>query len=77
MKVLADDIGGTNARFMIAEVGAEGCNVHFLHTLPSEEHPYFVTALTDFLELAGNAAVGVVNACFALAVAALGLLITV
>ena len=24
MKVLADDIGGSNARFMIADVGAEG-----------------------------------------------------
>jgi glucokinase len=76
MKVLTDDIGETNARFMIAEVEAEGCNARFSHTLPSEEHPYFVSPLTDFLEMAGNAAIGVVDACFALAVAALDLLIT-
>jgi len=58
MKILADDIGRTNARLMIAEVEAEGCNVCFSHTLPSEEHPYFASALTDFLEMAGNATAG-------------------
>jgi glucokinase len=59
MRVLAGDIGGATARFMIAEVEAEGCNLSFSHTLPNEEHPYFESALTDFLEMAGDAAVGV------------------
>jgi glucokinase len=67
MKFLAGDIGGTNARFMISEVEAEGYNVLFSRTLPSAERPSFESALTDFLEMAGDAAVGVVDACFALA----------
>lgn len=67
MKVLAGDIGGTNSRFLIAEVGEEGVSVRFARSLSSIGHSSFQSALDSFLDGAGDEAKGLASACFAIA----------
>ncbi len=67
MRVLAGDIGGTNARFMIADVEAKHCRACFSLTLPSREYLSFDSALTAFLEQADDWAREIVATCFAIA----------
>ena len=49
-RVLAADIGGTNARFAIAEVDSRGIRVRFARVYRTAAHPDFDTALTAFVE---------------------------
>lgn len=67
MKVLAGDIGGTNSRFLIASLGEGRFSARFSRSLPSDRHPSFQSVLDAFLDLAGEEALGLASACFAMA----------
>ncbi|MBU0499672.1 MAG: glucokinase [Gammaproteobacteria bacterium] len=67
MKVLAGDIGGTNSRFLIAEVGEGRYSVRFSRSLPSADYATFQAALDAFLDSAGGESRGLTSACFAMA----------
>jgi len=56
---LAADIGGTNARFAVAEIGAGGVRFPFQRTYPTKSFPDFEPALEAFLrEARGARAIG-------------------
>lgn len=67
MKVLTGDIGGTNSRFLIAEVGEGYLSPIHAQTLPSADHATFEQALTAFFDGAGTSVQGIASVCFALA----------
>jgi len=46
---LVGDIGGTNARFALAHVGAGGIRVHSVRVLQAAEYPTGVEALAAYL----------------------------
>jgi glucokinase len=52
---LAADIGGTNARFAVAEIGAGGVRLAFQRTYPTKSFPDFEPALDAFLREARDA----------------------
>jgi len=56
---LAADIGGTNARFAVAEIGSDGVRLAFQRTYPTKSFPDFEPALQAFLrEARGAHAIG-------------------
>jgi glucokinase len=55
-RVLAADVGGTNARFAIAERAGDEVHLIVQRTYPSARFPSFEPALRNFLAEAGNAA---------------------
>lgn len=65
MRVLAGDIGGTNARFMLAELTGAGHRVLARKTLASGDYPSLVEALRAFLASQGD--VHVESTCLAVA----------
>jgi glucokinase len=56
-RALAADIGGTNARFALADVGAGGVRFAFQRTYPTRSFPDFEPALQAFLREARGAGV--------------------
>ncbi len=58
--MLAADIGGTNARFAIAEAAASGAQLVFQRTYPTREFPDFEPVLAEFLR--GARAAGAIGA---------------
>jgi glucokinase len=55
-RILAADVGGTNARFAIAERAPNGVHLIVQRTYPSAQFPSFEPALRNFLAEAGSAA---------------------
>ena len=69
-RALAADIGGTNARFAVAETGAGGVRLLFQRTYPTKSFPDFEPALQTFLrEARGAGAIGTEPPPAAIAVA--------
>jgi glucokinase len=54
-RALAADIGGTNARFAVAEIGSGGMRLAFQRTYPTSSFPDFEPALEAFLREARDA----------------------
>ena len=70
MRVLAADIGATNARFALAQTGADGVRVRFERDYATANHPGFEAALRAFLgELAATHGTALAPALAAIAVA--------